>query len=172
MYSKTGLGDGQQANNPWLQELPDPITRVSWDNYLTVSKFDAQELGLKNYTVANGALDSNYAQITVNGVTINNVPVMIQPGQAKGTVGLSFGYGRKRGIKEVMMTGVSGYELFKDSKSVQSIKITATDEIHEFACVQLHNTLMGRGDVIKETNLEIFNTKGSNVWNDHGVIEP
>ena len=37
LYTKTGMGDGQQANNPWLQEFPDPITRVSWDNYLTVS---------------------------------------------------------------------------------------------------------------------------------------
>src|SRR5690606_36040789 len=33
LYTKTGLGDGQQANNPWLQELPDPITRTTWDNY-------------------------------------------------------------------------------------------------------------------------------------------
>jgi molybdopterin-containing oxidoreductase family iron-sulfur binding subunit len=95
---------------------------------------------------------------------------MIQPGQAKGTVGLSLGYGRNRGVKEVMMTGVNGYKLFKNFKSVQSIKIIATDEIHEFACVQLHNTLMGRGDVIKETNLEIFNTKGSNVWNAAAVV--
>jgi hypothetical protein len=38
LYTKVGLGDGQQANNPWLQEFPDPITRVSWDNYVTVSK--------------------------------------------------------------------------------------------------------------------------------------
>ncbi|GIS00632.1 MAG: hypothetical protein CM15mP102_14520 [Flavobacteriales bacterium] len=44
MYSKIGMGDGQQANNPWLQEFPDPLTRVSWDNYITVSKFDAEKL--------------------------------------------------------------------------------------------------------------------------------
>ena len=42
LYSKVGMGDGQQASNPWLQEFPDPITRVSWDNYLTVSKADAK----------------------------------------------------------------------------------------------------------------------------------
>ena len=41
---QTGLGDGQQANNPWLQEFPDPITRVAWDNYLTVSATDAAAL--------------------------------------------------------------------------------------------------------------------------------
>ena len=38
LYSKVGMGDGQQANNPWLQEFPDPITRVSWDNYVTMLK--------------------------------------------------------------------------------------------------------------------------------------
>ena len=51
------MGDGQQANNPWLQEFPDPISRVSWDNYLTISKIDAKSIGLKNYNEANGALN-------------------------------------------------------------------------------------------------------------------
>ena len=48
LYSKTSMGDGRQANNPWLQEFPDPITRVSWDNYLTISLADANKVGLKN----------------------------------------------------------------------------------------------------------------------------
>ena len=48
LYSSTALGDGKQANNPWLQELPDPITRAAWDNYLTVSMADARELGFEN----------------------------------------------------------------------------------------------------------------------------
>ena len=64
------MGDGQQANNPWLQEFPDPITRTSWDNYLTVSKADAEALGLMNKHVANGALNGSYANVTVNGVTL------------------------------------------------------------------------------------------------------
>jgi molybdopterin-containing oxidoreductase family iron-sulfur binding subunit len=42
------MGDGQQANNPWLQEFPDPITRVSWDNYVTVSNADAKLLEMSN----------------------------------------------------------------------------------------------------------------------------
>ncbi|HEX9827032.1 MAG TPA: TAT-variant-translocated molybdopterin oxidoreductase, partial [Flavobacteriaceae bacterium] len=66
LYPKTGMGDGQQANNPWLQEFPDPITRVSWDNYLTVSRVDAETLGLTNIHVANGALNGSYADVTVN----------------------------------------------------------------------------------------------------------
>ena len=64
LYTKTGMGDGQQANNPWLQEFPDPITRVTWDNYLTISSFDAKRIGLKNINVANGALNGSYAKIS------------------------------------------------------------------------------------------------------------
>ena len=46
IYPKTGMGDGQHANNPWLQEFPDPLTRATWDNYLTISEYDAKEIGL------------------------------------------------------------------------------------------------------------------------------
>jgi len=164
LYSKTSMGDGSQANNPWLQEMPDPITRVSWDNYLTVSKSDAKNLGLKNINESNGALNSNYANVKVDGSNLK-IPVIIQPGQAKGSVGLSFGYGRINGVKSELQTGVNGYDLYKDFVNVQNVSIESVDEIHEFACVQLHNTLMGRGDIIKETTLEIFNTKKSSEWN-------
>ena len=95
LYSKTGMGDGQQANNPWLQEFPDPISRISWDNYLTVAAVDAKKIGLKNENVANGALNGSYAQVNVAGKSII-APVLIQPGQAKGTVGLAFGYGERK----------------------------------------------------------------------------
>ena len=164
LYPKISMGDGQQANNPWLQEMPDPISRVSWDNYLTVSKSDAKDLGLKNINESNGALNSNFANISSNGITIK-VPVLIQPGQAKGSVGLSFGYGRSSGVKKELQTGVNGYEFYKNLVNTQSVKIESINEIHEFACVQLHNTLMGRGDIVKETTLEIFNTKKSSEWN-------
>ena len=56
LYTTTALGDGQQANNPWLQEMPDPLTRASWDNYLTVSAVDASEMGLVNENVANAVV--------------------------------------------------------------------------------------------------------------------
>ena len=164
LYTKTGMGDGQQANNPWLQEFPDPVTRVSWDNYLTISKSDADRLGLKNVNVANGALNGSYAQVTVNGKSLV-APVLIQPGQAKGTVGLAFGYGEKMGLKEEMQVGVNAYELYFGQNKTQNVTITPADGYHEFACVQLHNTLMGRGDIVKETTLEVFNTKDSHYWN-------
>ncbi|MDR9456024.1 MAG: TAT-variant-translocated molybdopterin oxidoreductase [Salegentibacter sp.] len=165
LFTNTAIGDGQQANNPWLQELPDPITRACWDNYLTVSKADADELGLVNEHVSNGALNGSYVNIKLGETTVKNVPVMIQPGQAKGSVGLALGYGKKEAIQEEMKVGINAYSLYKDFSSVQSISLEKAPGMHEFASVQLHNTLMGRGDIIKETTLEIFNTKDADVWN-------
>ena len=165
LYTKVGLGDGQQANNPWLQEFPDPITRVSWDNYVTVSKADAEAIGIENWNVANGGLNGSNATIKVGNVTLESVPVIIQPGQAKGTLGLAFGYGKKAGLKEEMQVGVNAYTLYANLNSNQSATITLAEGEHEFACVQLQKTLMGRGDIIKETTLEIFNTKEAKDWN-------
>ena len=165
LYSKIGMGDGRQAGNPWLQEFPDPISRVSWDNYLTVSKKDAQQMGLVNEHVANGGLDGSYVNLTVGQATISGVPVIIQPGQAEGTVGLSLGYGRTAGMKTEMQTGVNAFSLYNGFDSVQTVTVEKASGMHEFACVQLHKTLMGRGDIIKETTLEIFNTKDASEWN-------
>ncbi len=178
LYPKTGMGDGQQANNPWLQEFPDPLTRTTWDNYLTVSEFDAKELGFyqdtstffsQNSHDANGGLNGKYANVTVNGVTVK-VPVIIQPGQARGTMGMSFGYGRSEGLKTEMQTGVNAYPFYTNFNTVQNAKVELTDGNHEFACVQLHNTLMGRGDIIKETTLEIFNTESAADWNPMTMV--
>ncbi|SEF73319.1 TAT-variant-translocated molybdopterin oxidoreductase [Flavobacterium urumqiense] len=171
LYTKTGLGDGQQANNPWLQELPDPITRVSWDNYVTVSNADAKKLGLSNEIVANGGLNGSYATITTaDGLKLENVPVIVQPGQAVGTVGLALGYGRKAALKEEMQVGLNAYSLYKGFNDVQSISLVKADGEHEFACVQGQKTLMGRGDIIKETTLEIFNTKDAEFWNEQPMV--
>ncbi|MGB5500498.1 MAG: TAT-variant-translocated molybdopterin oxidoreductase, partial [Maribacter sp.] len=139
LYSKIGMGDGQQAGNPWLQEFPDPISRVSWDNYVTVSKADAENLGLINENVANGGLNGSYAKLTVNGVTLDNVPVLIQPGQAPGSMGMALGYGRQVGMKSEMQTGVNAYPLYQGFNNVQSATIEKSTGMHEFACMQLHN---------------------------------
>ena len=164
LYTKTGMGDGQQSNNPWLQEFPDPITRVTWDNYLTVAASDAQALGLKNLNVANGALNGGYANVTVGETTLK-VPVVIQPGQAKGSVGLALGYGERKGLQDEMQVGVNAFTFYNQAKDVQSASVSLADGFHEFACTQLHNTLMGRGDIVKETTLEVFNTKDKSYWN-------
>ena len=171
LYTKTGLGDGQQANNPWLQEFPDPITRVSWDNYVTISAADAKKLELSNEIVADGGLNGSYATITAaDGVKLENVPVIVQPGQAIGTVGLALGYGKKAALKEEMQVGLNAYSLYKGFTNVHSVTLTKADGVHEFACVQGQKTLMGRGDIIKETTLEIFNTKDAEFWNKQPMV--
>ncbi|WP_338409324.1 TAT-variant-translocated molybdopterin oxidoreductase [uncultured Flavobacterium sp.] len=170
LYTKIGLGDGQQANNPWLQEFPDPITRVSWDNYVTVSKKDAEQYELKNWNVANGGLNGSYTDIKVGTITLKNVPVIIQPGQAVGTIGLAFGYGKKESMKTEMQVGVNAYQLYTNLNANQSAVLTLVEGEHEFACVQLQNTLMGRGDIIKETTLSTFVKENSEVWNPTPMV--
>ena len=178
LYTKTGLGDGQQANNPWLQELPDPITRVSWDNYATVSIADAEKLKLQNRIVANGGLNGSYATVKVGKSTLT-LPVIVQPGQANGTIGLALGYGRKENIQKEMQVGINAYSVYNDFNNVQAATIEKASGEHEFACVQSQKTLMGRGDIVKETTLSTFKSaKDSKEWNpvpmvslDHKEVE-
>ena len=182
LYSSTALGDGKQANNPWLQELPDPITRASWDNYLTVSMADAKELGFENPVKDNGAIDGNYANVTVNGVTINKIPVIIQPGQAKGSVGLALGYGRTQGLKSEMQVGINAYPFYQNGNNVQyNVSIEKASGWHKFACMQVQSTLAGRHDILREASLKEVNDKKldpKHTWNkpfmvsyDHQEVE-
>ncbi|MEQ8925288.1 MAG: TAT-variant-translocated molybdopterin oxidoreductase, partial [Fulvivirga sp.] len=100
VYTKVGIGDGTQANNPWLQEMPDPITKATWDNYLTVSQSWATANGVKAFEGK-----ANMVNLTAGGKTVK-LPVVIQPGQAPGTVGLALGYGRTNAGKVADGRGV------------------------------------------------------------------
>jgi len=93
------------------------------------------------------------------------VPVIIQPGQAEGAVGLALGYGKKEAVQKEMQVGVNAYPLYKDFSAFQNVSIERAEGMHEFACVQLQSTMAGRDDVVKETTLEVFNTKDKHAWN-------
>ncbi len=177
LYTKVSLGDGTQANNPWLQELPDPITRTSWDNFLLIHPDDAEKLDLLRDSAAlNGRmqLDGSVVKIIANGVTLN-VPAFIQPGQAKGCLGLALGYGQNVQYKDndgnvqvskVAQTGVNAYPLFINSTLDQyNVSISNTGDTHEFACMQLQNTLMGRYEIAREVNLKTYLEKDVEEWN-------
>jgi len=163
LYTKTSMGDGQMTNNPWLQELPDPITRAAWDNYLTMSPTDAAAKGITNTTADNGAMDGQYVDVKVGNVTLENVPVYIQPGQAVGSIGLALGYGRSEGVKDEMKQGVNAFKLIGAGNAIE---ISAPKGHHEFACIQLQHTLAGRHDILKEVSLVDFKSKDANVWNE------
>jgi len=157
LYSKTGIGSGEFANNPWLQELPDPITKNTWDNYLTVSPRFAKELGLTNENVSNGALDGDVVDLTVDGVTLR-VPVLIQPGQAYKTVGLAVGYGRQGSGKAGDGVGVNAFVFANGfNTTLSGATLTKVEgEVHGFASTQLHHTMMGRDRIVKETTLDAY----------------
>jgi MoCo/4Fe-4S cofactor protein with predicted Tat translocation signal len=168
LFTSTALGDGKQANNPWLQELPDPLTRASWDNYITMSMPDARELGFSNPVKDNGAIDGQYANVTVNGVTVSNIPVMIQPGQAKGSIGLALGYGRTQNLKDAMKVGVNAYPLYFNSNHIQTnVTIEKTTGTHKFACTQVQKTIAGRNDILKQATLKqvTSNADPKHTWN-------
>ena len=164
LYTSTALGDGQQANNPWLQELPDPIHRTTWDNFLTMHPSDAQRLSIENWHTADGALDGHQAKISGNGKSII-APVLITPAQAQGSVGLALGYGRKAGIQTEMQIGVNAFPLYKNHCKNQGVQIEKADGTHEFACLQLQNELVGRKNILKEISLDTFLNSSAEVWN-------
>ena len=154
LYTKPSMGTGLQSNNPWLQELPDPISKTTWDNYLTVSPSYAKELDLKNWLVADGALNGDVVDLTFNQ-KVYRLPVYVQPGQAHGTFGVSFGYGRTKAGKVGNNIGINAFKLYENNQLVQKGNFSVnkvSDLEHEFACTQVSHTMMGR-KIVKETTL-------------------
>lgn len=153
IYENGTVGNGSQANNPLLQELPDPITKAVWDHYVTVSPKDAAGISFsESFT--------KFANITANGKTIK-VGVLIQPGQAQGTIGIPVGYGRTKAGKVADNIGVNAYQLIGSangslSYNVSGVNFSITEESYQIAQTQTHNTVMARKAVIQETRLENF----------------
>jgi MoCo/4Fe-4S cofactor protein with predicted Tat translocation signal len=174
LFTSIALGDGKQANNPWLQELPDPLTRASWDNYITMSMPDARELGFSNPVQDNGAINGDYANVTVNGVTVSNIPVMIQPGQAKGSIGIALGYGRQQNLKDAMQVGVNAYPLYANANHIQTgVSIEKVSGTHKFACSQVQKTIAGRHDILKQATLAQVNDSSldpNHTWNPKAKV--
>lgn len=90
LYPKVGMLDGRHAMNPWLQELPDPISKATWDNYACLSPAAASRLGVHEGDVVRIA-----PQAADPGEGLLELPVLIQPGQHDQVVAVALGYGRK-----------------------------------------------------------------------------
>jgi Fe-S-cluster-containing dehydrogenase component len=103
----SGVYDGRFANNAWMVEMPDPMTKVVWDNAITVSTATAKSLNLSQGFINE---KSDMVSVTVNGVTIEG-PVLIQKGQADGVIGISLGYGREKVGRVGKGVGVNAYKL-------------------------------------------------------------
>jgi len=193
MYQKAAIGIGIHANNPWLQEMPDPITKVTWDNYFTMNPLDMEKGGyVTTYDQENGL---NLATVTVGNKSLT-LPVYPLPGQALNTVGVALGYGRggngeKIGKAAYQTKEYGGYEkndsgnalpiggnsfLFTsfnaDSYQFNAVgKIEKSAGIYLIAATQIHHTVMGRHSIVRETTLDIFTNKGKEAYNPAHVLQ-
>ncbi|MCA0426845.1 MAG: TAT-variant-translocated molybdopterin oxidoreductase [Bacteroidetes bacterium] len=149
LYSKVGVLDGTHSNNPWLQELPDPISKVTWDNYANVSKATADELGLK---------EGDLITISSKAGKIESIPVLIQPGQPNNVIAVAVGYGRTSGGKVAKLAaGKNAYGMAALSNKTTvygnfDITIEKVGSGYELAQTQTHHTIEGRA-IIKEASL-------------------
>jgi molybdopterin-containing oxidoreductase family iron-sulfur binding subunit len=142
LYAKAGNLDGRHAHNPWLQELPDPITKITWDNYAQLSPGTAEALKLKQGDVV---------RLRAAGLPDLVLPVAIQPGLHGRTVAVALGYGRTRAGKHGTHVGqdafpwVGGGEL----RSYQglALEVSPTPQHLELACTQDHHLMEGREPV-------------------------
>jgi MoCo/4Fe-4S cofactor protein with predicted Tat translocation signal len=166
IYESYGVGNGSQANNPLLQELPDPITKAVWDHYITVSQKDAKALNIANDSEGN----TQYLAITANGKSIA-LPAIIQPGQTPGTIGLAIGYGRTKVGEVAKNIGVNAYPLIAMSNGsltytvVSGVKVENSGKTFQVAQTQTHQTYMGRENVIQESLLSEY-TEDPGQWKE------
>ena len=167
LYQKIGIGDGKHAANPWLQELPDPITKITWDNYVTMAPADMEERMYN--TLLGQEQKANRIKVTVNGVTLDPLPVVALPGQPKGTLGISLGYGQNV-WKNNKAIGVNAYPLVGTNNGTPSyyaydVSIEDAEGAYHLAATQTHHTIMGRESVIKEVDLNTYKTADKEKYN-------
>lgn len=150
LYESIGIGNGKNANNPWLQELPDPISKVCWDNYASISPSYASNNGLENGDII--TISSNSGNV--------DIPVLLQPGQAKNTISIALGYGRKNVGKVGKDVGKNVFQLCEiKNRNIQynrkGIKVIKTDKKQLLALTQTHHSMEGRA-IVRETTLEQY----------------
>jgi molybdopterin-containing oxidoreductase family iron-sulfur binding subunit len=144
-YRDAKVDDGRYANNGWMQELPDPVTKITWDNAVLVSRKTARELG-----VANGDI----VEISLNGKKVSG-PIWTQPGMADYSLGLALGYGRERAGRVGTGVGFNAYKIFSGKYIETGATIRKTGETHVIATTQSHWSMEGR-PAVREANLDEF----------------
>ena len=167
VHQGIAMGEGRQANNPWLQELPDPITRATWGNYASISAASAEALGV---------VEGRVVELSAGPRKIR-LPVQIQPGMPDGAVAVALGYGRKRAgkiaanypvrkmfpIDEERLGGADAYPLLRQAH----VTVKPTDEMDPLAKTQTFDRLRvpltnKERPIVREVTL------GDLVGDDHG----
>jgi len=160
LYEKVGIGTGHMFNNPMLQEFPDPLTRVTWDNYVTMSPEDMDKTEFRFNKKIGQKEWQHIAKVTLNGKSVE-LPVYAMPGQAPGTIGIALGYGRMFGRREQQsMIGQNAFPFmtFNGTHFVNvatGANVEKTGKKYQLAGTQTHHTMMGRA-IVKETSLHEY----------------
>ncbi|RLJ77237.1 TAT-variant-translocated molybdopterin oxidoreductase [Pedobacter alluvionis] len=161
VYENIPMRDGKNANNAFLQELPDPVSKVTWDNYVALAPKYAEKLKVKEFDV-----------VTVkgsNGYSVD-LPVLIQPGQAQGTASIALGYGRTKVGKAGNDVGKNAFPFVSfvngTFQYATSVTITPTGGYYELAQTQTHHSFEGRA-VIKEATFKEY-LKNPGAGNEKG----
>ncbi len=193
LYQKAAIRSGEYANNPWLQEMPDPITKVTWDNYITMNPKEMEDAGYATtYDQENGL---NLATLTVNGKSVT-LPVYPMPGQALKTVGVALGYGRgasgEKIGKSAFQTKEYGGHVTDENGNPKPIganvfsmakfengtynytnagSLASADGEYLIAATQIHHTVMARHSIIRETTLGIYKHNGKEAYNPAHTLQ-
>jgi len=157
LYRDSKVDDGRYNNNGWLQELPDPVSKLTWDNAILMSPDTARNFGLNvGDNKLKQRVEDRLFDIEVNGRKLRG-PVWVQPGLADNTVAVSLGYGRSKTGRVGKGTGFNGYTARVSGAEYLAVgaSVTATSEIYNLSTTQSHWSMEGR-PVIREANLEQY----------------
>lgn len=141
-YRDAKMDDGRYANNGWMQELPDPITKMTWDNAVLVSRKTARDLDVQN---------GDLVEISLNGRSVVG-PIWTQPGMADYSLGLALGYGRERAGRVGTGVGFNAYKIFNGKYIETGATVKKTGKTHVLATTQSHWSMEGR-PAVREANL-------------------
>ncbi len=162
LYPTVQLGDGKETNISWLHELPDPVTKIVWDNYVSMSMATAQKLGAKENTLM---------KVTVGGETLE-LPAHIQPGLHDDVMAVAVGYGRTQAGKVANNVGKNAYVFasYKNGNVIYSghpVQVKSTGKSYHLACTQGHHSMEGRQIVVEATLKDYQKNKGANIHRHH-----
>ena len=154
--------DGRFANNGWLQELPKPLTKLTWDNVALVSPSTAMKLGLAvpNYEQEKkgGEAFVDTIELKLNGRAISKaVPAWVMPGQPDDVITIQLGYGRDRAGRVGSGPGFNAYEIRGSDApwAASGVEVRKTGAQYQLAATQVHFSMEGR-DILRESSLEEY----------------
>jgi MoCo/4Fe-4S cofactor protein with predicted Tat translocation signal len=178
IYQNVAMGEGRHPNNPWLLELPDPITRACWDNYVMMSSTMAKQLLDIDITSERQANQYEFfpekpvVRITAGNKKIE-LPVLIVPGMQNNTIAVAAGYGRSEKLgraipgvgKNINPFAVYSADGFVDW-NVPNVTVEKTGETYKLAQVQVHGSYEGRHEVVRELTLSSLKEKPTQVLDE------